>query len=1441
MNKTLRDASLSSLFLLCFLFITSNVNAQTPGLIYKIATNGGNKVLDPDGNGYVSKTNLGFQLVGGNRLDEGPEYSEIPYRPFPVFMDEPLADLKTGGSYGHTDFAPKVYANGQLVGSPMASYYDGKNFLFRVRLAGQSTASKGYSILIDTNNTLTGTGTNPGFEFEVLLATNFDVRVYDYTSNPSGVQIFSGSVDQYSQKAIAGSTGGGDADYFYDFYVPMTAFGNAITPTTQLRMTGVTITSAKSGIFGTASDFGGVDDNLYSGSSSADIWKSIITNTPLSTPTDIKDTGFTAVTAAAPTVNSPIYTNSTAITGSSIETAGSVITVFRNGISIGTTTVGTNGSWSFSTSGITLALNDAITAKVKPSMENESAFSTTVMVINQVQCNTAAPEMSLANANKGFKGTTTEAGIIKVFRDNSPNPPTLIASGTFTEPVNWNLEFDKSGNSITAGTYYATFTPSAAGNCESVASNQICASGGTGNGSTSEPIKPTLSSSTLTSTTLSLSGNGAYPNSVIIIYKNGIEVGRTNTSNIATNTRYNWSYTYTIPANQPIINGDEFYARNLVTSPCTTLTSKTTSFFASVTSSAPTITGTYCGATTLVTGTSTEAAGTTVKVYVGTTQIGTTTVNAYGAWSATITSQSSGTLTATATAPNKSVSAPSAGITINAVPSNTGLAITGTSIGTTIYEGSTSVTGNYNAANGSVITLYINGQAYVNSNGDIIYATVSGSTFTFSNISPFELYAGAKLTVTVKGSTNSTCESAQTSVTATSTVACNPVTSTSNATLVSSTICPNTPAYINLSTTEAGIIYNIYKVDGSTYTQFGPSVLGTGRAVTLQSDPVVTSGTKLQVQTIKVGASCQSAVGSPLTVTLYPAVPKNFTVTATPETSSCANVASTITVQAAETGYSYQLIINNSTKDKIGAPIIPTANGNISFPPVTVSTTTTYGVVITGTTSGCVAENTILKTITITGGPDVNRAVTANQTIVCAGASPNVTISIATENAYTYKIFQQTSPTTAIQIGSNIAGNGNTIPAALNNNLFTTTGTKEFYVTVSGGSCTDLRMSQSVSITATDGTGGTVSAGPNTTSCGSTYTLAGSNPTPGTGLWTIVSKPASANPVFSNNTLYNSTVSNLVSGEYTFQWAVKSSCNDVTTTSSVKITVNCPAEYSVRSNKLVTDYADFEELATVTDPDGIASAQFISGTWPSGAELLPSTGTIRVSNRYNLASGNYPMMIRITDNAGKTTDLPLTLRFYSASIRPPDITPLPVELISFTATTDLKGVLLNWVTASELDNDRFEIERSEDGKVFSMIGTVAGNGTSNRKIKYSFTDTKPLPEVSYYRLKQVDFDGTHKYSKTINVKNKTLTANTILEAYPNPFSEKLFVTITAPATEEATLTLYNLQGRQLQTIKTTLERGMNNYDLDTQQLARGIYIIRITGNNSDVSVKVLKK
>lgn len=115
---------------------------------------------------------------------------------------------------------------------------------------------------------------------------------------------------------------------------------------------------------------------------------------------------------------------------------------------------------------------------------------------------------------------------------------------------------------------------------------------------------------------------------------------------------------------------------------------------------------------------------------------------------------------------------------------------------------------------------------------------------------------------------------------------------------------------------------------------------------------------------------------------------------------------------------------------------------------------------------------------------------------------------------------------------------------------------------------------------------------------------------------------------------------------------------------------------------------------------------------------------------------------------------------------------LPVEYIYFRGSAKKEIVVIEWGTATEIDNDRFEIEKSVDGIIFSQIGTVAGNGDSNDLIQYSFTDGQPYAGINYYRLKQVDYDGDFEYSKIITVYSGEIQD---FQFFPNPVNNRISI------------------------------------------------------------------
>jgi len=119
--------------------------------------------------------------------------------------------------------------------------------------------------------------------------------------------------------------------------------------------------------------------------------------------------------------------------------------------------------------------------------------------------------------------------------------------------------------------------------------------------------------------------------------------------------------------------------------------------------------------------------------------------------------------------------------------------------------------------------------------------------------------------------------------------------------------------------------------------------------------------------------------------------------------------------------------------------------------------------------------------------------------------------------------------------------------------------------------------------------------------------------------------------------------------------------------------------------------------------------------------------------------------------------------------------PLPIELLTFEASKKSEeAVLLEWSTASETNNDFFELEKSVDGVAFETIGQVQGAGNSSRKLEYDFVDNAPVEGWNYYRLRQVDFDGTSTYSEIRQLLFEPGNKNSKIVVWPNPVREKMF-------------------------------------------------------------------
>lgn len=176
--------------------------------------------------------------------------------------------------------------------------------------------------------------------------------------------------------------------------------------------------------------------------------------------------------------------------------------------------------------------------------------------------------------------------------------------------------------------------------------------------------------------------------------------------------------------------------------------------------------------------------------------------------------------------------------------------------------------------------------------------------------------------------------------------------------------------------------------------------------------------------------------------------------------------------------------------------------------------------------------------------------------------------------------------------------------------------------------------------------------------------------------------------------------------------------------------------------------------------------------------------------------------------------------------------PLPVELISFSARALSSSVQLNWETASELNNDFFTIERSQNAEVWDDLIIIKGAGTTSLPSQYQFKDTQPVAGISFYRLKQTDFDGKYEFSKIVSVKFEGIKD---LIISPNP-SSGLF-TIANRQLESRQIRLFNSLGQAFE-----VDSAIDNSDtlINISSFPSGMYILQIVEGNSIRSLRIVK-
>ncbi|MFL5730388.1 MAG: glycosyl hydrolase family 8 [Cytophagaceae bacterium] len=255
----------------------------------------------------------------------------------------------------------------------------------------------------------------------------------------------------------------------------------------------------------------------------------------------------------------------------------------------------------------------------------------------------------------------------------------------------------------------------------------------------------------------------------------------------------------------------------------------------------------------------------------------------------------------------------------------------------------------------------------------------------------------------------------------------------------------------------------------------------------------------------------------------------------------------------------------------------------------------------------------------------------------------------------------------------------------------------------------------------------------------------------------------------------------------------------------------------------------------VTQTGGAAGSQAHNATFVS-TFAAGIVGATPAATYQTIMNSMYTQTVATTDATpayfGNTLRV-ISLFMMSGNFWKPCPTTSPVRLLSFNATPEDQDILLSWETASELNNDYFSIERSEDGENYTEISRVKGAGNSNAVLNYSFRDRTLLPTMVYYRMKQQDADGTAEYSNVVSV---SPSEHGSLSIVPNPFSHETTLRITGWEKEKISIEVIDLTGKIIFRANELQDNSLNI----GSDFAPGMYVVRLLVNGNAYYSKMVK-
>ncbi|MCH8033916.1 MAG: phytase [Bacteroidetes bacterium] len=235
------------------------------------------------------------------------------------------------------------------------------------------------------------------------------------------------------------------------------------------------------------------------------------------------------------------------------------------------------------------------------------------------------------------------------------------------------------------------------------------------------------------------------------------------------------------------------------------------------------------------------------------------------------------------------------------------------------------------------------------------------------------------------------------------------------------------------------------------------------------------------------------------------------------------------------------------------------------------------------------------------------------------------------------------------------------------------------------------------------------------------------------------------------------------------------------------------------------------DVVGVNDADGIDVINLNLGSaFPQGIFLMHDGS----------GPGPYPIKVCKYEDLGLVVDV---------SYWNPRVYPLPVELVYFAGNLNGKNVELRWRTETEINNYGFDIERTKDNADWLTIGFVEGHGNSNSPKQYNFIDADINQSGTYYyRLKQIDNDGTYEYSFVVSVEVGVPNNIYLSQNYPNPFNPETRIDFTLPEKQLVSLRVYNTLGELVtELVNEEKPAGSYSFKFDASRLPSGVYIYRL--------------